>query len=317
MPRVTVLMSVHNEVRFVGRAIESILAQTFDDFEFLIIDDGSTDGSREVIDSFDDPRIRRMSRENRGLAASLNEGFTMARGEYVARQDADDVSLHTRLTREVEFLDAHPEVALVGTNYTIIDDDERPQVTTSVFTHPDDLAVAMVLSNQYGHGSVMMRRSIVEQLGGYDESVGHVEDYDLFVRISHVAQIANLADALYLWRRSPTGVSLSNRELQTAQTFAIRDREFRRLCERRGEFRLFASFHPRSFHPSARAYTEKKSVVFRDLAYLYRANGRPASALGMQLAAAVSAPWQRRNFVHVIQMLRTRGREPLWEYEFL
>jgi len=104
-PKVTVLMSLYNEERSVAHAIQSILAQTYTDFEFLIIDDGSTDGSKAVVDSFDDPRIRLVSRPNKGLTPSLNEGIGLAHGAYIARQDADDVSMPTRLEREVALLD--------------------------------------------------------------------------------------------------------------------------------------------------------------------------------------------------------------------
>src|SRR6185312_15181398 len=113
---VTVVMSVFNEERHVGAAIASILQQTYSDFEFVIIDDGSTDKSRAVVESFDDPRIRFVSRPNKGLNHSLNEGLEMARGRYIARQDADDLSMPTRFEREVALLDERPEIALVGTN---------------------------------------------------------------------------------------------------------------------------------------------------------------------------------------------------------
>jgi glycosyltransferase involved in cell wall biosynthesis len=312
-----VLLSVHNDDRFVSEAIESILSQTFHDFELIVIDDGSTDGSRARIEAYEDRRIRLVSRANRGLVASLNEALALAGGEYIARQDADDISLPTRIEREVALLDAHPEIALVGTNYTVIDEDGRPLATTSVFTHPDDLAVAEILSNQYGHGSVMMRRALVAELGGYDGSVGYVEDYDLFVRIARIAQIANIAEPLYLWRRNASGISLSNKHAQSEQTLVVRDREFKRILERRGEFRIFTSFHPFDFHPSAQAYVAKKSMLFRDLAYLYRQNGRPWSAVLMQIVAILLEPRQRRNLLRLLQLLRNRSREPLWEYEFM
>jgi glycosyltransferase involved in cell wall biosynthesis len=312
-----VLLSVHNDERFVSEAIESILSQTFRDFELIVIDDGSTDGSRATIEAFDDHRIRLVSRANRGLTASLNEALELARGEYVARQDADDISLPTRIEREVAFLDSHPEIALVGTNYTVIDEAGQRLSTTSVFTHPDDLAVAEILSNQYGHGSVMMRRARVAELGGYDGSLGYVEDYDLFVRLSRIAKIANIAEPLYLWRRNTGGISLSNKHVQWEQTLVVRDREFQRILDRRGEFRIFTSFHPFDFHPSPRAYVAKKSMMFRDLAYLYRERGRPWSAALMQLAATVLEPRQRRNLSRLAQLLRNRSREPLWEYEFM
>jgi glycosyltransferase involved in cell wall biosynthesis len=310
-------MPVFNAERLVRRAVESIVEQTYTDWQLLVVDDGSTDGTRAAIEAVRDPRIAVVSRENRGLVPSLNEALALADSELVARQDADDISLPTRLEREVAFLDANPDVALVGTNYTVIDEDEQPLGTTSVFTHPDDLAVAMVLSNQYGHGSVMMRRAVAESVGGYDASVGHVEDYDLFVRISHVAKIANIAEPLYLWRRTPTSISESNRSRQAEQTFAIRDREFARLLRERKRYRLFSSIHPTGFRPSRKEYFAKKAMLFRDLAYMYRLNGRRRMALATQVAALVVAPWQRRNVRQFVRLVRDGGREPLWDYEFL
>src|SRR5665647_1469233 len=121
-PKVTVLMSVYNSESFLAEAIDSILGQTFKDFEFLIINDGSKDKSLEIIKNRakNDPRIRLISRPNKGLVKSLNEGLAKARGEYIARMDSDDISLKTRLKKEVDFLDSHPDVGMVGSNYTII-----------------------------------------------------------------------------------------------------------------------------------------------------------------------------------------------------
>src|SRR5947207_1274318 len=114
-------MSVYNGENYLAEAIDSILNQTFKDFEFIVIDDGSSDTSLKIIKKYTDPRIKLISRKNKGLVASLNEGLAKAKGDYIARQDADDVSLPQRLKKEVEYLDAHPKVALVGSNYKHLD----------------------------------------------------------------------------------------------------------------------------------------------------------------------------------------------------
>jgi glycosyltransferase involved in cell wall biosynthesis len=316
-PRVTVLMSVYNGERHLARSIRSILDQSFTDFELLIIDDGSSDLSRSIVESFADHRIKLVSRENRGLTVSLNEGLALARGEYVARQDADDFSLPGRLEEEVALLDRRQDVALVGTNYTIIDDDDRRLATTSVFTHPDDLAVAEIVSNQYGHGSVMFRKTVVDQLGGYDRSVGHVEDYDLFVRIGRVARLANIGRPLYVWRRRSEGVTLSNRETQIAQALSVRDREFQRVIDRRADFRIYSSFHPLTFFPSPVAYLRKKAALFRDLSYLYRGRGLHPQSIVAMLAAIAHAPWERVSYLRLYGLLRDRSETALWEFEWL
>jgi glycosyltransferase involved in cell wall biosynthesis len=317
-PRVTVLMSLYNEERHVAAAVDSVLAQTYENFEFLIIDDGSTDRSKEIVLAVDDPRIRLISRPNKGLTESLNEGLQLARGEYVARQDADDISLPTRIEKEVAFLDSAPEVGLVGTNYTIIGDDGEPLTTTSVFLHPFDLAVAEIVSNQFGHGSVMMRRSVALELGGYDSTVGDiVSDYDLWLRIGRTARLANLAEPLYRWRRSSRSLSMSDRDLAIKQSFALRDREFQRLLERPVGARFALSSHGRGFFPSRREYRLKRAALFRSLAFLYRANSRPWRAVGMQAAAVLHNPVERRNILYLLLLIRDRSAAPIWEFEFV
>jgi glycosyltransferase involved in cell wall biosynthesis len=309
-------MSAYNAEQYLTRSIESILHQTFADFEFLIIDDGSQDRSKEIIEAFRDPRIRLISRENKGLTASLNEGIQEAKGEYIARQDADDASLPERLEREVAFLDSRPEVGMVGTNYIIIDEEGKRLDQSRVFTHPDDLALAELLSNQFGHGSVMMRRSVLDQAGPYDPKVGIVEDYDLFCRISRVSKLANLKEPLYRWRRTGGGVTLSNQKLQIKQAFAVRDREFQEhILKDRQRYRILTSIHPRSVPPGPMYYFDKKSTVLRDLAWLYRAEGRRRESVRMMAAALLFAPWRRRNWRYLLRSLVESSTKPLWEYE--
>lgn len=316
-PSVTVLMSVYNAERYLAEAIESILNQTFKDFEFLIINDGSSDKSEQVIKSFVDSRIRLISRANKGLTASLNEGIAKARGKYIARQDADDLSIPTRLEREFKVMESDPKIGMVGSNYTIIDEEGHSLVTTKVFTHPDDLALAEILSNQFGHGSVMMRKSVLDKVGTYDPKVGYVEDYDLFVRISRVARIANIKEPLYFWRRSPGGVSLSNQELQIKQAFTIRDREFKRFLQDRKHFKIFSSFHPFSVRPNPFHYFDKKAALFRDLAYLYRQEGKRAKSIQSLVTALVLAPWCSRSYLYLWRILKNKSNKPVWKYEFL
>jgi glycosyltransferase involved in cell wall biosynthesis len=122
MPRISVVMSVYNGEKYLRQAIESILQQTYTDFEFIIIDDGSTDSSREIIQSYDDKRIRLVINEqNIGLTKSLNKGIRLAKGEFIARMDADDISLPQRFEKQVAYLDSHPEVGVLGTYANIID----------------------------------------------------------------------------------------------------------------------------------------------------------------------------------------------------
>lgn len=309
-PKVTVLMSVYNSEQYLREAIDSILGQTYTDFEFLIINDGSKDKSLDIIKSYDDPRIRLISRANKGLTASLNEGIEKAKGEYIARQDSDDVSVLDRLEKEVAYLDAHPSVGLVGSNYTIMDSSGKELVTTNVFTRPHDLKLAQVTCNQYGHGSVMMRKAILDKVGGYDKRVGYVEDYDLWTRISRVADIANFEEPLFLYRRNDEGITRQNLDLQIRQTFAVRDKAFRHFLKHRREYKVLF------YKPSGTEYRRRKATLYRDLAYLYRKNDRPAGALAMLFLSTVLQPRNRKNY-YCVQYTLYKPRFDRWEYEFL
>lgn len=311
-PKVTVLMSVYNSEQYLAEAVESILAQTFIDFEFLIIDDGSKDDSLKMLKKYavNDSRIRLISRPNKGLVASLNEGIEKARGTYLARMDSDDISIKDRLEKEVAFLDSHQNIDLVGSNYTIMDEDGTALVTTNIFTHPHDLKVAQVTCNQYGHGSIMARLKTLQQLGGYNSTVGHVEDYHLWTRISRHADIANFSEPLYLYRRNSQGVTQSNLALQVQQTFAVRDEAFQHFMLHRREYKLL------HWHASGQNYRQRKAVLFRDLAYLYRKYSHPYRALIMLAFATLLQPKLRKNYRYIKHTLKNVNLEH-WEYEFL
>lgn len=308
--KITVLMSVYNSQDYLKEAIKSILSQTYKNFEFLIINDGSTDDSLKIIKSFKDKRIRVITRENKGLVYSLNEGIRLARGEYIARQDSDDISLPHRLKKEIEFLENNPNIGMVGSNYTIIDTQGNKLVTTNVFIHPNDLKIAQIACNQFGHGSVMMRKTIALDCGGYDSSVGHVEDYHLWNRISRVADIANIEEPLYLYRTNPEGITQKNHDLQIKQTFAVRDESFRYFLENRMKYKLFF------YKASGLNYRQRKATLLRDFAYLYRKNDKPIRALYMLFLSIILDPKNKKTR-SAIQYTLYKKRFDRWVYEFL
>lgn len=198
---VTVLMSVYNGCPYVHAAVASILEQTFTDFEFMILDDGSTDETAAVLDTFDDPRIRRLVHPtNRGLTASLNEGLALARGRYIARQDADDLSQPDRLARQVAFLESHPEVSVVGAQARLIDPQGRP-IRTRMLTQPlSDVGVRfkLMFDGPLIHSAVMFRRKTVyDGAGGYDAAWPTNQDYELWSRLAQEGCVmVNLPDVL-------------------------------------------------------------------------------------------------------------------------
>lgn len=205
-PKVTVLMSVYNGERFLPQAIDSILTQSYHDFEFLIIDDGSNDRSREIIQSYNDKRIRLINnRENIGLTASLNKGLELAGGEYIARMDADDVSYPQRLEVQVEFLENNPAVALLGAWAEVVDEDGK---TIKVWRYPaGDCAIRwrLLTRNCLVHSSVMYRKDKVRDAGGYNSSLKFAQDYELWAKLSGTARIRQLPRVLITHRRFMPG----------------------------------------------------------------------------------------------------------------
>lgn len=207
-PRVTVLMPVHNGGAYLDAAVRSILGQTFPDFELLAIDDGSTDGSGEVLRGYRDPRLRLVENgRNVGIVETLNRGLTLSRGEYVARMDCDDVSLPERFARQLRFFDAHPDIGVLGTCGERIDEGGK---TVAPFCQPlrhEAIRFCLHFFCPLTHPSVMMRKEVVLGAGGYMPGgplpAGELvpEDYDLWWRLSTATRFANLPDCLLLLRK--------------------------------------------------------------------------------------------------------------------
>jgi hypothetical protein len=184
-PKVSVVMSVLNGEAFLRPAVDSVLHQTFPDLELIVIDNASTDGTASILDSYDDPRIVRLNNEQvLTLTQSLNLGLKTARGDYVARLDADDVALPERFAKQVAFLDAHPEVTLLATGWLDLMHDgrlvERPVPPPS---RHEDLLQAMAAGNCIIHSSLMYRRVEVSKAGGYPTDFAFAQDYALYLHL--------------------------------------------------------------------------------------------------------------------------------------
>lgn len=198
-PRVSVLMGVYNGERFLDSAIASIVGQSYRNWELIVVDDASTDSSLAVATSWRerDARVRVLEHAtNRGLAVSLNEAFAVARGELIARMDADDVSLPQRLQKQVRFLDAHPDVAVLGTGAEFVDARGRPLGSGHLFEEHDDIAANIYRTTPLLHPSVMMRRTFLESLGGYDARLRRAQDADLWLRGYRRFRYHNLREPL-------------------------------------------------------------------------------------------------------------------------
>ena len=224
---VTVLMPVYNGGPHLPEAIESILAQTHREFELLVIDDGSTDGSGAYLDSLADARVRVVHQENAGLVATLNRGIELARHPVVARMDADDVSVPERLERQLAHLREHPSTAAVGSCFEVMDESGHTTDVVHISAGPAYLARQLYFRNTLPHGGTTFRKDAVIEVGGYRD-VGPVEDYDLWCRLAARHDLAALDDVLFRYRVTASGVSVNASERQAA---LLKDRRARLLAD--------------------------------------------------------------------------------------
>lgn len=213
-PILSVLMPVFNSEQFVAEAIESILNQTFKDFEFLILDDASTDKSLEIIKDFEkrDSRIKIYQNDkNLGVVASRNKLINLSKGKYIAWLDSDDVAIETRLKKQVNFLEAHPEIGMTGA-YPIIIDENGKKIRKWWFeTDPQKLKIELFFHSPFLSSSVMIRKSCLPQ-NFYDSKFAVAEDFDLYSKISENSDVANISEILVKYRINSKGLSKSNFE---------------------------------------------------------------------------------------------------------
>lgn len=213
IPAISVILPVFNAEAYLAASIQSILKQSFKNFELIIVNDGSTDRSEEIIRSFTDERIKYITHSNRGLAASLNKAIGMARAEIIARQDNDDISYPDRLQKQWYYLQNNTEVALLGAWARVVDQNGNPNGT--FHRHPTsnlELNYFLLFDNPFVHSSVMFRKSIWTQSGGYQVDPNVFEDYQLWSKMSRVIQIANLPEVLLDYREVQTGMSKSSQD---------------------------------------------------------------------------------------------------------
>jgi glycosyltransferase involved in cell wall biosynthesis len=211
-PAVSVLMAVRDGAAWVAAAVGSILGQTDADHELIVVDDGSTDATADVLAGTGDPRLRVVRQEAAGLTTGLNRALGLARADLVARLDADDVALPERLARQRAFLAANPDVGVLGTAAREIDAAGVP--VGEVRPPVDDAAIrrALIRRNPFVHSSVMARRALLASAGGYDEGVAVAQDYDLWMRLSTRTRLANLTEVLVVRRLVAGRVSLDREE---------------------------------------------------------------------------------------------------------
>lgn len=229
MPKVSVLMPVYNASLYLFQAIESILLQTFQDWELILIDDGSTDDIMSTLGRYKDERIYYVKNEtNMGLIKTLNRGIDYCKGDFIARMDADDISHPRRFEFQVDFMNQHPEYLMCGTNASVIDNNGQIKGTIQNLSSNDFLQINLLFSPPFVHPSVMIRREVLAK-NRYDENYKHVEDYELWCRIAHLGKIANIDKDLLSYRWHDKNVSVLNSKLQDTLKDSIVTRELRRL----------------------------------------------------------------------------------------
>jgi len=212
VPRVSVIISTYDGERFIAEAVKSVLSQTFRQFELIIVNDASSDDTLRILEGFDDERITILNNStNLGIAASQNKAIASARGDYLALMDHDDISLSERLQVQVDFLDTHPEVGMVGSNCISIDENNTAK---SVSAYPEDDAFLKWHPLLYGcpffHTSLMIRRSAMERVGGYTGNYLFAGDYELISKLTDSCVVANLKQPLVKWRMHNASTSNVN-----------------------------------------------------------------------------------------------------------
>ena len=210
-PRISVLMAAYNAEKYVAEAIDSILGQTYRDFEFIIINDGSTDKTAEIIKSYKDPRIVFVdNKKNQGLIAVLNQGLDMAKCEYLARMDADDTCVPDKFEKQIAFMDANPDVGILGTDYQAFGGND------TIFRCPEVIGfMELMKGNCISHPSVMIRKALFDKYDlRYDPDYVVAEDYELWSRAVRFMKIRSLPEIMCKYRWHETNVSNTGKELQ-------------------------------------------------------------------------------------------------------
>ena len=197
MPKISVIMPTKNAGKYIAEAIDSILDQTFSDFEFLIIDDASTDNTLDIIRSYHDKRIKLINGTQKGLSAALNLGISLAQGEYIARMDADDISLPTRFEKQADYLDAHPEISLLGTWQEHFG---RKHGFHKPSSNPDIAKMALIFTCDFCHSTAMFRRDVFIQNNLFYPENSPIEDYELWSKAIEFINVSNIPEVLGKYR---------------------------------------------------------------------------------------------------------------------
>jgi glycosyltransferase involved in cell wall biosynthesis len=295
-PDVSVIMSVWNGARFLAVACESILRQSHSNFEFIVIDDGSTDASARILASLAerDPRMHVATHANLGLTKSLNEALDLSNGEFIARMDADDICAPARLERQLAAFDRQPGLVLVGSGVELISEDGAT-LGPRRQPHGHSAIRRELLRGNGGamtHPAIMFRRDVARRVGGFDERFVTAQDLDFFLRISEAGEVENLQETLLYWRQHPGSVNRRHSSTWTEmKALAIRE-TIDRIGSDRFAREMFLDTPQFSF-PGSPA----------DLGRFALRNGRPGSAVPLLLKTVLRGPRRAAAVVDVFKAL--------------
>jgi glycosyltransferase involved in cell wall biosynthesis len=316
-PLVSVVLPVFNAAEFVEEALESILNQTYKNLQIIIIDDGSTDGSAEIVRKFNDSRIQLHKHPtNQGLISTLNEGFELAQGNYIARMDADDVALATRIEKQVRYMENNPHIGLLG-SWTENFGAQRGIAKYPV--NPEENDWQMLYRSSFSHPSAMLRTEVLKQHQlRFDEEFLHAEDYEFATRLSLYTRLSNLPEVLLKYRVHAHSVSSRYREIQHYNTLRIIQRSLRWLSVEATleQASLFRRFADRAFDFSA----EELQILEPVLRGLLKSSSLPAYSRNQitervwhLMLNAHSLPFEKKMlFLRRLVKDRLMALPPLW-----
>jgi hypothetical protein len=291
-------MPAYNTADFLRKALDGIFAQTFADFELIVIDDGSTDKTADILSHIRDSRLCVVTQDNQGLVGALTRGIGIARAPIIARHDADDASEPTRFEKQIQFLRERPDVVLLGSSMQTMDMHSTVLHNHYVLLNDPELKQELLVRSPFAHGSVMFRKDAYEKAGGYQKDDWPAEDYGLWLRMAAHGMFANLDEPLYLYRENQSGISAQNSVRQLTAT--------KRLGEDAWKLRGYLT--PK--HINAEAYVGRPMDQFRlariaqNLTHeLGRAlRSRDMQTAGRTLSCILSDKRLRRHFLQYIRM---------------
>lgn len=259
VPKITVLMSVYNGEKYLHEAIDSILNQSYSDFEFIIVNDGSSDNTAEILNEYSDPRIKRINnQQNIGLVRSLNRAIETAKGELIARMDADDISTPDRFDKQVAYLDAEPKVSVLGTCMKHIDAEGNNLGILNAPINHNLIKWKMLFETSMFHATVMMRKKDLKKAGNYNADFQYIEDFELWSRMIDNVRFSNLNEVLYIRRWHDESVCNLHNSIQFRKGVDLRHSLFENILGKKVPFDIFYLFFE-CLH-SFKEYIETKDV---------------------------------------------------------